>query len=52
MKEFNLLASGDLITVKQSSKNTVTFNKDTELFILLKKNMEATNIHINVFLNN
>ena len=37
MKEFNLLASGDLITVKQSSKNTVTFNKDTETVHIVEK---------------
>ena len=37
MDEFNLLVSGNLITVKQTSKNTATFDKDKETVHIVSK---------------
>ena len=37
MEEFNLLVSGNLITVKQDSKNTTTFDKKKETVQVVSK---------------
>ena len=43
MEEFNLLVSDNLITVKQDSKNTTTFDKKRETVHVVSKKFSGAN---------